>query len=65
VVTLVGICGDPHYTSCTYPGNFFFLEMGSECSCWLGWGMWWGESGLNEFFRGHESRTVLSKHKIH
>jgi len=24
-----------------------------------------GESGLNEFFGGHESRKLLSNHKIH
>jgi len=35
VVTLVRICGDPHYTSCTNPRKFF-LEMSSECSCCLG-----------------------------
>jgi len=57
VVTLVGICGDPHYTSCTYSRKRF-LEMPSECSSLLGRGMRWGESGLNEFCRGHESRKV-------
>jgi len=38
-------------------GNFF-LEMSSECSCWMGRGMRWDESGLNEFLRDHESRIV-------
>ena len=35
MVTLVGICGDPHYTSCTYPGNFFFWRW--EVSVRVGW----------------------------
>ena len=57
MVTLVGICGDLHYTSCTDSGKRF-LEMSSECSSWLGRGMRWGESELNEFFRSHESKKV-------
>jgi len=57
VVTLDGICGDPHYTSCTDPMKLF-LKMGSECSSWLGRGMRLGESGLSDFLRGHESKTV-------
>jgi len=51
VVTLEGICGDPHYTSFTYPGKLF-MKIESECSCWLQWGMRWGEIGLIEVFRG-------------
>jgi len=55
VVTLVGICGDPHYTSCT---DLWKWEV-SVCLSWGGaWGMRQGESGLNEFLRGHESRTL-------
>jgi len=27
VVTLVGVCGEPHYTSCTNPTRELFLEM--------------------------------------
>jgi len=42
VVTLVGRCGDSHYTSYTNPGKLF-LEMSSECSSWLGRGMRWEE----------------------
>ena len=57
MVTLVRICGDPHYISCTHPGKLF-LEISSECSSWLKRGMRWGEKGLNQFFIGHKSRTV-------
>jgi len=53
----VTTCGDPNNTSCTDLGKLF-LEMGSECSCWMDWGMRWGESGLNEFRRDHEIRRM-------
>jgi len=58
MATLVGICGDPHYTSCTNPEKLFMKEVSVRLSWGGAWGMRWGESELNEFLRSHESRTV-------
>ena len=58
MVTLVGVCGDPHYISCTNPAGEHFMEMGSECSCWFYWGMSLGQSSSIEVFRVHECRAL-------